>query len=48
MVTIDLHHLRAVPAGKADYAWLLPDKTDDQTQPVLLGTLSVRGDAAHL
>ncbi len=48
VVTIDLHHLRAVPAGKADYAWLLPDKTDDQTQPVLLGTLSVTGGATHV
>ncbi|MBX5458714.1 MAG: hypothetical protein IRZ31_17620 [Thermogemmatispora sp.] len=49
MITLTLHQLPAVPVAKAEYAWLLPDRSDDQTPPLLLGTLSsTRGRAVLL
>jgi hypothetical protein len=49
VITLTLQQLPAVPAARAEYAWLLPDRSDDQTPPLLLGTLSsTRGRVARL
>ncbi|WP_376794425.1 hypothetical protein [Thermogemmatispora sp.] len=50
VITLDLYSLPAVPTGKVDDLWLLPDQADDQTAPLLLGRLSAgsRREGIHL
>jgi len=43
IVTLSAHSLTVPEAGKAYSAWLLPDPTDDETVPLLLGRLTVNG-----
>jgi hypothetical protein len=47
-VHVDLDGLTPPASGKSDYAWLLPDTSHNEQQPVLLGTLQIRGGSAHL
>ena len=39
-ITLTLSHLPSPASGRAYYAWLMPDTTDDTTLPLLLGTSS--------
>jgi len=39
-ITVSLHGLAVPAAGQSDYAWLMPDPSDDTTRPLLLGKLS--------
>ncbi|GHO48341.1 hypothetical protein [Ktedonospora formicarum] len=45
---LDLQHLREPASGHNDYAWLLPDASNDEIKPLLLGALSIQGGNAHL
>ncbi len=47
-VTLRLHSLSMPPSGKDDVAWLLPDKSDRKTKPLLLGKLAIMGGTAQL
>jgi hypothetical protein len=47
-ISLSLSHLAPPAPGHADYAWLLPDKTDDEIKPLLLGTLDTHTGTAHL
>jgi hypothetical protein len=48
VVRIDLRGLAPAPPGTNDFAWLLPDKAQDELQPVLLGVLQIRAGEALL
>ena len=48
VVHLDLRGLTPPAPGKSDFAWLLPDTSQDELQPVLLGALQIRGGAALL
>jgi len=48
MVHIDLSGLMPPATGKSDYAWLLPDTSHDEQQPVFLGTLQILKGSAQL
>ena len=48
VVSIDLHDIPPPAAGKSDFAWLLPDKSQDELQPVQLGVLQVHAGKALL
>jgi hypothetical protein len=48
IVSISLHNVAPPQAGKAYFAWLMPDQGDDTTVIVLLGRLSVNGGNATL
>lgn len=47
-VTIRLSHLSPPAPGASYYAWFLPDRSDHQTKPLLLGKLVVTGGQAQL
>jgi hypothetical protein len=47
-ITLNLHNLSMPANGQSYYAWLMPDPTDDNTPPLLLGKLSIVGGTAHL
>jgi len=47
-VTLQLDHLSRPTAGKSFYAWFMPDKTNDDVKPLLLGSLLLSGGKAHL
>src|SRR5579883_1007212 len=48
IVTVTLHNLSTPASGQSYYAWLLPDKADDNTQPLLLGRLAITGGKAQI
>ncbi|HWS84333.1 MAG TPA: hypothetical protein VN207_08750 [Ktedonobacteraceae bacterium] len=48
IVTVNLHNLSAPASGKSLFAWLLPDPSDDNTQPLLLGKLAIVGGKTQL
>ncbi len=48
IVTVMLHSLSTPASGQSYYAWLLPDKADDNTQPLLLGRLAITGGKAQI
>jgi len=48
IVTVNLHDLLAPASGKSLFAWLLPDPSDDNTQPLLLGKLAIVGGKTRL
>ena len=48
IVSLSVHHLTTPPTGKAYFVWLLPDRTDDGTVPLLLGRLWVNEGKAIL
>ncbi len=47
-VHLDLNGLTPPAPGKSDYAWLLPDASSNEQQPVLLGTLRILNGSAQL
>jgi len=47
-VTVSLHNLSTPALGKSYFAWLLPDSSDDNTLPLLLGKLAITGGKAQL
>jgi hypothetical protein len=47
-ITLNLHNLSMPAHGQSFYAWLMPDGTDDNTIPLLLGQLSIMNGVAHL
>ncbi len=47
-VMLSLHNLSMPVSGKSDYVWLLPDKSDEKTRPLLLGKLSITAGKAQL
>src|SRR5581483_5764732 len=47
-VMLHLTHLSSPAPGANYYAWLLPDRSDQQTKPLLLGKLMVMGGQAQL
>ncbi len=48
VVHLDLGGLTPPAPGKSDYAWLLPDISHDEQQPVLLGALQILRGSAQL
>jgi hypothetical protein len=48
VVHLDLAGLTPAATGKSDYAWLLPDTSQNEQQPVLLGTLHILKGSAQL
>src|SRR6266571_2325214 len=48
MVHLDLDGITPPAPGKSDYAWLLPDTSHNEQQPVLLGTLQILKGSAQL
>ncbi len=48
VVHLDLAGLTPPVPGESDYAWLLPDPSQNEQQPVLLGTLHILKDSALL
>ncbi len=48
VVHLDLSGLTPPAPGKSDYAWLLPDASHNEQQPVFLGTLQILGGSAQL
>jgi hypothetical protein len=48
VVHIDLGGLTPPAPGKSDYAWLLPDASHAEQQPLLLGTLPILRGSAQL
>jgi hypothetical protein len=48
VVHLDLSKITPPAPGKSDYAWLLPDASQNEQQPVLLGTLHIRKGSAQL
>ena len=48
IVTVNLHNLSAPAGGKSLFAWLLPDPSDDNTQPLFLGKLAIVGRKTQL
>jgi hypothetical protein len=48
VVHLDLADLTPPAPGKSDYAWLLPDASQNEQQPVLLGTLHIHKGSAQL
>ncbi len=48
IVHIALGGITPPAPGKSDYAWLLPDASQDEQQPLLLGTLQVLRGSAQL
>lgn len=46
-VHLDLNGLAPPASGKSDYAWLLPDASNNEQQPVLLGTLRILKGSAQ-
>jgi len=47
VVHLDLVGLTPSAPGKSDYAWLLPDTSYNEQQPVFLGTLQILGGSAQ-
>jgi hypothetical protein len=47
-ITMSLHHLSTPAGGQSYYAWLMPDPTDENTRPLLLGKLSMVSGKAQL
>jgi hypothetical protein len=47
-ITVSLHNLTMPARGQSFYAWLMPDKTDDTTIPLLLGKLSITRGTSQL
>jgi hypothetical protein len=45
---LTLNSLTPPAPGKSDYAWLLPDASNNEQQPVLLGTLRILKGSAQL
>ena len=48
VVHLNLAGLTPPAPGKSDYAWLLPDTSHNEQQPVLLGTLQILKGSAQL
>lgn len=48
VVHLDLSGLAPPASGKSDYAWLLPDTSHNEQQPVFLGTLQILRGSAQL
>jgi hypothetical protein len=48
VVHLDLADLTPAASGKSDYAWLLPDASQNEQQPVLLGTLHMLKGSVQL
>lgn len=48
IVTVTLHSLSTPASGQSYYAWLMPDKADDNTQPLLLGRLAIVDGKAQI
>jgi hypothetical protein len=48
VVHLNLFGLTPPASGKSDYAWLLPDASNNEQQPVLLGTLQILKGSAQL
>ena len=48
IVTISLSHLSTPAAGQSYYGWLMPDKGDDSTPPLLLGRLTISDGQAQI
>jgi hypothetical protein len=48
IVTVSLNDLSTPATGQSYYAWLMPDKTDDTTPPLLLGRLAITGGKAKI
>jgi hypothetical protein len=48
VVHLELANLTPPATGKSDYAWLLPDTSQNEQQPVLLGTLQIHKGSAQL
>ena len=48
VVHVDLGGLTPPAPGKSDYAWLLPDASHNEQQPVFLGTLQILKGSAQL
>ncbi len=48
ILTLQLHSLTTPHHGMAYYVWLMPDKTDDETIPLLLGELDIHEGKASL
>ena len=48
VVHLDLSGLTPPASGKSDYAWLLPDTSHNEQQPVFLGTLQILRGSAQL
>jgi hypothetical protein len=48
VVHLDLFGLTPPASDKSDYAWLLPDTSHNEQQPVLLGTLQILRGSAQL
>ena len=48
VVHLDLGGLTPPAPGKSDYAWLLPDTSHNEQQPVFLGTLQILKGSAQL
>jgi hypothetical protein len=48
VVHLDLSGLTPPVSGKSDYAWLLPDTSHNEQQPVFLGTLQILRGSAQL
>jgi hypothetical protein len=48
LVHLALNNLTPPAPGKSDYAWLLPDASNNEQQPVLLGTLRILKGSAQL
>jgi hypothetical protein len=48
VVHLELAGLEPPAPGKSDYAWLLPDASQNEQQPVLLGTLHIQKSSAQL
>jgi eukaryotic-like serine/threonine-protein kinase len=47
-VEIDLHNISNPAPGKSYYAWLLPEQSGGEENPLLLGTLQVNQGNVHL
>jgi len=47
VLSLSLHDLSSPAAGSAFYGWLMPDPTDRQTPPLLLGKIAVTDGRAH-
>ena len=48
VVHLDLAELTPPVSGKSDYAWLLPDASHNEQQPILLGTLHILKGSVQL
>lgn len=48
ILTLQLHSLTTPHQGMAYYVWLMPDKTDDETIPLLIGKIDIHEGKASL